>query len=107
MVRNMKILKSVIAKANDTLDEIWWYAKEATLLKDERRALADVYIRIAEAHVQIYNMLHERMVALINEERSKGTQPPVSMMAIWEYEHGKLVDEFISARYMIDEYKKS
>ena len=103
----MKILKGLIQKADDTLEEIEWYAEKAHHLKSEHKALADTYIKIAEMHVTIYNMLHERMVSLINEEKTKGVQPPAAMLAIWEYEHEKLVKEFAEAKFLIEEYKKS
>ncbi len=34
------------------------------------------------------------MVELINEEKRKGVQPPVEMLAIWNYEHEKLIKEY-------------
>ena len=103
----MKILKNLIQKAEDTLEEVEWYAEKAHQLKDEHRTLADTYIKIAEMHVQIYTMLHDRMVALINEQKGKGVEPPQAMMAIWEYEHEKLIKEMSEVKYLIDEYKKS
>jgi hypothetical protein len=103
----MKILKDLIAKAEDTLDEIEWYAKEALILRNEHKELSDVYIKIAESHVSIYNMLHERMVALIGEQRKTGTPPPVGMLEIWNYEHEKLIKEFSEAKFLVEEYKKT
>ena len=102
----MKILKDLIAKANDTMEEIEWYAEKAHHLRAEHKSLADTYIKIAEMHIGIYNMLHEKMVMLIEEEKKKGVQPPSAMMAIWDYEHEKLVKEFGEAKYLIEEYKK-
>ena len=70
----MKILVSLIDKANDTMEEVEWYAEKAHHLRPEHKELADVYIKIADMHVDIYKMLHERMVALIEEERRKGNR---------------------------------
>lgn len=103
----MKVLKDLIKKADDTLDEIEWYAEKAHHLKTEHKSLADTYIKIAEAHIAIYNMLHEKMVMLIDEHRRSGAQPPATMMAIWDYEHEKLIKEFSEVKYLIEEYKKS
>lgn len=103
----MKILKDLICKADDTLDEIEWYAEKATHLRTEHKALADVYIKIADMHITIYNMLHERMVALIEEKKKLGVEIPTAMQAIWEYEHEKLIKEFAEAKILIDEYKKA
>lgn len=102
----MKILKDLIQKADDTLEEIEWYAEKAYHLKPEHKSLADTYIKIAEMHISIYNMLHDRMVDLIDEERKKGVAVPAAMTAIWDYEHEKLVKEFSEAKYMVEEYKK-
>ena len=102
----MKILKDLIEKANDTLEEIGWYAEKAHHLRAEHKALANTYIKIAEAHVEIYGMLHERMVELIEEKKKEGIAVPAPMQAIWDYEHEKLIKEFAEVKFMIEEYKK-
>lgn len=105
----MKVLKDLIEKANDTLDEIEWYAEKAHHFRsmNEYKAVADTFIKISDMHITIYGMLHERMVALINEEKAKGGNVPAEMFAIWNYEHGKLVKEFAEAKFLVEEYKKS
>ena len=102
----MKILKDLINKANDTMEEIEWYSEKAHHLKTEHKSLADAYIKIAEMHITIYNMLHDKMVMLIDEEKRKGVEVPATMQAIWDYEHEKLVKEFAESKYLIEEYKR-
>lgn len=104
---NMKILTNLIEKANDTMEEIEWYAEKAHHLKMEHKSLADAYIKIAEMHITIYDMLHTQMVALIEQYKREGHNPPPEMLAIWNYEHEKLVKEFAEVKYMVDDYKKS
>lgn len=101
----MKVLKDLIAKADDTLEEIEWYAEKALHLRSEYKAVADTYIKIADMHIDIYKMLHDRMTALI-DERKRDTEVPQAMLAIWEYEHEKLIKEFAEAKYLIEEYKR-
>lgn len=102
----MKLLKDLISKSYDTLDEIEWYAEKALHIKSEHKALADAYIKIAETHINIYNMLHDKMVTLIEEQKVKGANVPHEMQVIWDYEHEKLIKEFAEAKYLIEEYKK-
>ena len=102
----MKILKDLIDKANDTMEEIEWYAEKAHHLRTEHKSLADTYIKIAEMHISIYNMLHDKMVMLINEEKEKGVAVPPAMQVIYDYEHEKLIKEFAEAKYLVEEYKK-
>lgn len=103
----MKILTNLIDKANDTMGEIEWYAEKAHHLKTEHKALADAYIKIAEMHITIYDMLHTQMVSLIDQYKRDGHTPPPEMLAIWNYEHEKLIKEFAEAKYMVEDYKKS
>lgn len=103
----MKILKDLISKMEDTLDEIEFYGEKAHHLKAEHKSLADTYIKIAEIHIEVYKMLHDRAIALINEKKQGGADPPKFMLDIWDYEHEKLVREFSEARFLVEEYKKS
>lgn len=103
----MKILKDLIEKANDTMDEVEWYAEKAHHLRVEHKALADTYIKVAEMHVDIYKMLHDKMVMLINEQKQSGVRVPPEMQVIWDYEHERLTKEFSEAKYLIEEYKKT
>ena len=102
----MKILKDLVEKMHDTLDEVEFYAEKAHLLKATHKELADTYAKIGEMHVDIYKHLHQRAVALIEEERKKGVAVPAPMMSIWEYEHGRIIKEFADAKVLLDEYNK-
>ena len=101
----MKILKDMIKKSYDTLEEIEWYGEKALLYKDEYRAVADIYNKIAEIHINIYDNLHKQMVDLIEQKKRSGIQPPSEMTAIWEYEHERLIKEFKEAKVLVEEYK--
>lgn len=103
----MKILTKMIEKAHDTMEEVEWYAEKALHYKGDHKSTADIYNKIAEMHVQIYDMLHKEMVGLIDEYKRMGHQPPAEMLAIWDYEHGRLIKEFAEAKAIVEEYKKS
>ena len=103
----MRIIKDLIKKMDDTLEEIEFYAKEAHHLRVDHKQLADTYAKVGEMHVEIYKMLHDRVVALIAEEKQKGVPVPPEMQAIWDYEHRKLVEDFNIAKYLLEEYKKT
>lgn len=103
----MKILTKMIDKADDTLEEIEWYAEKAMHYKADHKEIADVYNKIADMHITIYDMLHKEMVNLIDENKRNGHTPPPEMLAIWDYEHEKLIKRFAEAKLMVEEYKKS
>ena len=85
----MKILEDMIEKAHDTMEEVEWYAEKALHYKADHKSVADVYNKIADMHITIYDMLHKEMVALIDEHRRMGHTPPPEMQAIYDYEHKK------------------
>ena len=103
----MKILVDLIEKANDTMEEVEFYAEQAHNLKATHKELADTYIKIAEEHIGIYKMLHDRMVELIEEEKRKGNAPSQEMLSIWNYEHESLIREFAKNKFLVEDYKKS
>lgn len=102
----MKMLTKLIEKAEDTLDEIEWYGEKALMYREENQALADVYNKIADMHIGIYDMLHKQMVELIDQFKRNGGQVPPEMLAIWNYEHEKLIKEFKDAKILVEEYKR-
>ena len=102
----MKILKDLIEKANDTMEEIEWYAEQAHHLRAEHKALADTYIELADMHIDIYGKLHKKMVMLIEEKKAKGVAVPHEMQVIWDYEHQNLIKDFAEAKFLVEEYKK-
>lgn len=104
---SMKILTKMIDKADDTLEEIEWYAEKAMHHKADHKSVADVYNKIADMHITIYDLLHKEMVNLIDEYKRSGHNPPPEMLAIWDYEHEKLIKRFAEAKMMVEEYKKS
>jgi hypothetical protein len=89
------------------MEEVEFYAEQAHNLKATHKALADTYIKIAEEHIGIYKMLHDRMVELIEEEKRKGNGPSQEMLAIWNYEHEALIKEFSKNKFLVEEYKKA
>lgn len=102
----MKTLIKLIEKAEDTMCEIEWYGEKALMYREENKPLADVYNKIAEMHINIYDMLHKQMVDLIDDYKRKGVAVPAEMSAIWNYEHEKLIKEFKDAKVLVDEYKR-
>lgn len=102
----MKILVKMIQKANDTLEEIDWYAEKALIYREEHKQIADTYNKIAEIHIGIYDMLHKQMVELIEQEKRNGINIPAEMQAIWDYEHEKLIKDFKKTKLLVEEYKR-
>jgi DNA polymerase/3'-5' exonuclease PolX len=100
----MKILAELIEKAEDTLEEVEFYGRQAQHLKVTDKSVADLYNKLATTHIEIYGNIHREIVNLIEEHKRTGHQPPPEMLAIWNYEHKKLIERFTKAKNIVNEY---
>lgn len=57
-------------------------------------------------HITIYDMLHKQMVDLIEQKKREEPKAPAEMLAIWNYEHERLIKEFKDAKILVEEYKR-
>ncbi len=102
----MKIIAELIDKMEDTLEEAEWYGAMAMHYRAEHKALADTYAKSGDMHITMYGMLHDRVVALIEEEKKKGVEVPKEMQFYYEQMHKRLMERFTRAKFVLEEYKK-
>lgn len=102
----MKIIKCLIEQIEDETEGAEEYAKKATEYKDEDRELADVYAKLANTELDHVDALHGQVVRIIKEWRSKtGEEPPAAMQAVWDWEHGKMIDTVARIKTMLSMYR--
>lgn len=101
----MKIIKTIVEHIREEMDGAEHYAKMATQYKEEDRALADNYAKMADAELGHVTSLHDQAVRLIKEQKNAGVEIPVSMQAVWDWEHGKMVDTVTRIKTMLNMYR--
>lgn len=89
----MKIIKLVCGKIDEEQYDACSYAKLAIEYRDSHRRLAEVFYSLSQEEVKHATMLHNEVVRLIEDYRSKNGEPPVAMMAVYEYLHGKSIEK--------------
>lgn len=102
----MKQIKELAKNIKEELHDAEKYADLALEYKDSDRQLADVYYALAKQEVEHGNIEHEQVVRLIRDTRAKGVEPPPAMLAVWDWEHGQIIDEQKEIALMLDMYKK-
>ena len=50
-------------------------------------------------------VLNTAVVAIINEHRRTKGEPPANMLAIWDFTHKKLIEEYEEIKKMLDSYR--
>lgn len=102
----MKIIKNLVEDIKEELEGAEHYAKLATQYKDEDRALADVYAKLAGVELDHVDALHGQAVRLIKDYKAtSGKETPAPMQAVWDWEHGKMVDTTARIKTMLEMYR--
>lgn len=101
----MKIIKCIVEDIREEAEGAEHYAKMATKFRDEDRALADTYAKLAGVELEHVDALHGQAVRLIKAQQATGVTTPASMQAVWDWEHEKIVDTTARIKTMLSMYR--
>lgn len=101
----MKIIKKLTEMIEEELDGAEHYAKCAMKYKDEDPTLAKALYDISLDEMRHVNLLHDEVVKKIEAHRKEHGEPPVEMMAVWEYCHEKHIEEANEVKMYQAQYK--
>lgn len=82
-----------------------WYARSAIECKDNDPASAEMFYRIANEEIGHANMLHTRVVAIIEEYKKTNGEPPSDMMKLYDYLHKKHIGNLATVKGILGLYK--
>lgn len=82
----MEIIKKISQKIDSELEDAQHYIKCAYKVKDEYPKLADTYYKLSLAEMEHVTMLHDNVVAIINEYKMHN-EVPEAMEILYEYLH--------------------
>lgn len=102
----MKLIKTIVTQIKMEIDAAEDYAESAIEIKDKDTTLKEMYIKLANAELEHVDILHNAVVRIIDKHRMEKGEPPKEMMAIWEWEHEKQIEEVIEIKMMIEHAKK-
>lgn len=101
----MKIIKNIADYIEDELDGAHKYIKCALLHKDDYPQLSKVFYDISVQEMHHVEMLHNEVVKLIEHQKKETGEPPVAMMAVWEYLHERHIEQSAAIKVLQSEYQ--
>ncbi len=102
----MQIIKKLVEMIEDELEGAEEYAKEANHYKTENAGLSNTFYEIAQQEMKHVSMLHDQVAAIIKRHREDHGEPPAAMMAVWEWEHEKHIEEAAEVRRLLEMYRQ-
>lgn len=103
----MKLIAKLVDRIGDEIDDVKHYAKMAIEVKSSNPSLAHVLYTISTQEDAHQAALHGEVVKIIEQYRREHGEPPAAMMAVYEYEHRKMIERMEEARRYQDIYKNA
>ena len=100
----MKVIAKLIDMMHDELEGAEEYAMCALKYKSEHPKLAQRLNELAGVELQHLKILHGEVERLIEDYRSKEGEPPADMLAVYNYEHEKMIKEAAKVNTYISEF---
>lgn len=103
----MKIIKELADLIEEELEGAENYAKLAGHYKAEHPELAATFYDISLQEMHHVNLLHDEVTRLIRAYRDKHGEPPAAMLAIYDWQHKKQIEEAAEVKRYQEIYKSS
>ena len=101
----MKLIKELEELIEDEVHDVKKYAKMAVELKSDHPQLAQVLYTISTQEEGHQQMLHGEVVKLIENHRKLHGEPPVEMLAVYDYIHKRHIEKMAEAKRYQEMYR--
>ncbi len=98
----MKIIKCLVENIRDEMHDAEKCAKLAIEHKADYPDIAESFLTLSKQEVNHANILHSHVERLIRNFRDENGEPPASMLAVYEWEHDKMIDSMARTRALQD-----
>ena len=103
----MKIIKELTEMIEDELDGAEEYIEDALKLREENPSLSKTFFDISLDEVKHINLLHDEIKKLIEAHRREKGEPPVAMMAVYNYLHERHMEQSTKIKLLQSQYRNS
>ena len=96
----MKIIKCLAENIREEMHDAEKYAKMALEYKEQYPEMLDTFLTLSRQEVNHATMLHNHVERIIKDYRAKEGDPPAAMMAVYDWEHEKMIDNMAKVRVL-------
>ena len=102
----MKIIKTLSKKIEEELCDAKDYAKMALKYKEEYPGLSRTLFNISLQEMEHMGLLHNEVADIIKKYRDENGEPPVEMMAVYNYLHEEQIEKAAEVKTLQNMYKE-
>lgn len=102
----MKLIQELSEMIEEEIEGAEEYAKEALKYKSSDPSLAQTFYDIAGVELEHVSMLHKQVVRIIEQHRREHGEPPAPMQAVYDYLHGKHVEEVSEVKHYLAMFRE-
>lgn len=103
----MKIIKILSEKIEEEIKDAKSYADMSIKYKEEYPELSRTLYNLSLQEMEHMNLLHNEVTTIIKRHRETNGEPPVEMMAVYDYLHNKQIENSLEVKTLQNMYKES
>ena len=103
----MKIIKILSEKIEEEIKDAKSYADMSIKYKEEYPELSRTLYTLSLQEMEHMNLLHNEVTTIIKRYRETNGEPPVEMMAVYDYLHNKQIENSLEVKTLQNMYKES
>ena len=103
----MKIIKILSEKIKEEIHDAKDYVSMALEYKEEWPELSRTLYNLSTQEMEHMNLLHNEVASIIKKYRETKGEPPVEMMAVYDYLHKEQIEKAAEVKTLQNMYKES